>query len=166
MKIVAVDQITMQATKAVKLVSHIPPVKEVKIIAVEKEIQDQIPMQANKAVKLVSDGTDQQISIRDNTEEGDKLKSAAKYTASIRDFPTPTNISDARSWYGLVNQVAYCFNKIIEMIQNGVFSFDPKLRHVSPQITQRTAWVGSCSRRRAHAIKSIQHVVKEGEDYY
>ena len=43
------------------------------------------------------------------TEDG--IKPAAKYTASIRDFPTPTNISDVRSWYGLVNQVAYCFNK-------------------------------------------------------
>ena len=92
------------------------------------------------------------------TEEG--IKPAAKYTASIRDFPTPKNISDVRSWHGLVNQVAYCFNKtnvmapfrhllssnnvfewtkeleqafsvskekIIQMIQEGVYSFDPEL---------------------------------------
>ena len=92
------------------------------------------------------------------TEEG--IKPAAKYTASIRDFPTPKNISDVCSWHGLVNQVAYCFNKtnvmapfrhllssnnvfewteeldkvfsvskekIIQMIQEGVYSFDPEL---------------------------------------
>ena len=59
-----VDQILMQATKAVKLVSYIPlvnsvnPVKEEKIFTV-----DQIPMQANTAVKVVSDGTDQQVSV-------------------------------------------------------------------------------------------------------
>ena len=28
-----------------------------------------------------------------------------------RDFPTPRNISEVRAWYGLVNQVAYCFCK-------------------------------------------------------
>ena len=29
-----------------------------------------------------------------------------KYLDAIRDFPTPKNISDIRSWFGLVNQVA------------------------------------------------------------
>ena len=29
--------------------------------------------------------------------------------AAIRDFPVPENITDARSWFGLVNQVAYAF---------------------------------------------------------
>ena len=27
--------------------------------------------------------------------------------SAIRDFPSPTNITDARSWFGLVNQVAW-----------------------------------------------------------
>ena len=35
---------------------------------------------------------------------GDKLISA------IRDFPTPTNITDARSWFGLVNQAAWSYS--------------------------------------------------------
>ena len=44
------------------------------------------------------------------TEDG--IKPAAKYTTAIRDFSTPRNISEVRSWYGLVNQVTYCFCKI------------------------------------------------------
>ena len=34
-----------------------------------------------------------------------------KYTDAIRDFPTPSNISEVRLRYGLVNQVTYCFCK-------------------------------------------------------
>lgn len=30
---------------------------------------------------------------------------------SIRDFPTPKSITDVRSWFGLVNQVAYAFSE-------------------------------------------------------
>ena len=92
------------------------------------------------------------------TDEG--IKPVDKYTDSIRNFPTPKNITEVRSWYGLINQVAYCFcktetmapfrhllspgtefvwtdeleksfvaskAKIIELIQEGVYSFDPKL---------------------------------------
>ena len=29
-----------------------------------------------------------------------------KYTDVIRDFPTPSSITDIRSWFGLVNQVS------------------------------------------------------------
>ena len=35
----------------------------------------------------------------------DGIKQAAKYTASIKDFPTTSNISEVRAWYGLVNQL-------------------------------------------------------------
>ena len=37
------------------------------------------------------------------------VKPSAKYISAIRDFPTPTNLTDVRSWFGLVNQVAYAF---------------------------------------------------------
>lgn len=83
----------------------------------------------------------------------------AKYTDSIKNFPTPQNISQVRLWYSLENQVAYCFckietmapfsqllspgnvlvwdaeleqafiaskAKIVELIQEGVYSFDPQ----------------------------------------
>ena len=43
------------------------------------------------------------------TETG--IKPAAKYTEAIREFPTSTNITEVRGWYGLVNQVTYCFCK-------------------------------------------------------
>ena len=88
------------------------------------------------------------------------LKPAARYTEAIGNFPTPMNITQVRSGYGLVNQVAYCFcktktmapfrhllspgnvfqwddkleeafvaskAKIVELIQEGVYSFDPDL---------------------------------------
>ena len=36
-----------------------------------------------------------------------EVKPLPKYLDAIRDFPRPTNISDIRSWFGLVNQVAH-----------------------------------------------------------
>ena len=33
-----------------------------------------------------------------------------KILSAIRDFPTPTSITDARSWFGLVNQVAWAYS--------------------------------------------------------
>ena len=41
------------------------------------------------------------------TPEG--YKPTARLLSAIRDFPTPTNITGIRSWFGLVNQVAYAF---------------------------------------------------------
>jgi hypothetical protein len=38
-----------------------------------------------------------------------------KYVEAIRSFPTPRNISDVRSWYYLINQVAYPFVKTDHM---------------------------------------------------
>ena len=37
----------------------------------------------------------------------DKVEPLPKYLQAIKTFPTPKNISDVRSWYGLVNQVAH-----------------------------------------------------------
>ena len=33
-----------------------------------------------------------------------------EYLRAIRSFPTPQNITDIRSWFGLINQVAYAFS--------------------------------------------------------
>ena len=41
----------------------------------------------------------------------DSIQPTHKYLQSILDFPTPRNLSDIRSWFGLVNQVAYAFAK-------------------------------------------------------
>ena len=37
------------------------------------------------------------------------VKPCSKVLQSIKDFPTPRNVTDIRSWFGLVNQVAYAF---------------------------------------------------------
>ena len=37
------------------------------------------------------------------------IKPTKKYILAIKTFPTPRNISDVRSWFGLINQVAYHF---------------------------------------------------------
>ena len=59
------------------------------IIAEEKETMDQIPMQATTAVKLVSAKPDQ-ISVRDNTKEWDKLVT----TDPPESMPLPATITN------------------------------------------------------------------------
>jgi transposase InsO family protein len=39
----------------------------------------------------------------------DSVKPSADYIQAIRDFPRPTDITGARSWFGLINQVSYAF---------------------------------------------------------
>ena len=39
-----------------------------------------------------------------------------KYMNAIADFPTPTSLTDVRSWFGLVNQVAYAFSMTDNML--------------------------------------------------
>ena len=45
----------------------------------------------------------------------DSIGPTPKYIQSILDFPTPKNISNIRSWYGLINQVAFAFSKGVVM---------------------------------------------------
>ena len=37
------------------------------------------------------------------------IKPTRRYILAIETFPTPRNIHNVRSWFGLINQVAYCF---------------------------------------------------------
>ena len=60
-----------------------------------------------------------------------------KLITAIRDFPTPTNITDARSWFGLVNQAAwsYSLSPIMEPFRdlvkhNGTFHWDTNLDYL------------------------------------
>ena len=39
----------------------------------------------------------------------DSVRPCSKLFEAIEDYPTPRNISDIRSWYGLINQVSYTF---------------------------------------------------------
>ena len=41
----------------------------------------------------------------------DGYRPSPKLLSSIQNFPTPTNITDIRSWFGLVNNVAYAFSQ-------------------------------------------------------
>ena len=58
--------------------------------------------------------------------------------SAIRNFPTPTNITDIRSWFGLVNQVAYVFaqSRIMEPFRGllkskgQVFFWDQTMDHL------------------------------------
>ena len=38
------------------------------------------------------------------------VRPCEKYVKAISDFPTPKNLTDVRSWFGLVNQVSYAFS--------------------------------------------------------
>ena len=56
---------------------------------------------------------------------------------AIRDFPRPRNVTDVRSWFGLVNQVAYTFTMAERMqpfrklLLHGVrFEWSPELENV------------------------------------
>ena len=44
------------------------------------------------------------------------VRPSMKYLQSILDFPTPKNITDIRSWFGLVNQVSYAFSMAEKML--------------------------------------------------
>ena len=45
----------------------------------------------------------------------DGIRPTEQYKQAILDFPVPQCISDARSWFGLINQVDYCFSKSLLM---------------------------------------------------
>ena len=44
-----------------------------------------------------------------------EVRPANKFTAAVRDFPTPKSITDVRAWFGLVNQVSYAFSMTTAM---------------------------------------------------
>ena len=46
----------------------------------------------------------------------DSVHPCQKYLKAILDFPTPRNITDVRSWFGLVNQVSYAFSMADRML--------------------------------------------------
>ena len=103
------------------------------------------------------------------------IRTTEKYKQAILEFPAPQSISDVRSWFGLINQVAYSFSMSSVMAPlrtllspSSKFHWDAQLeetfqaskleiirlvslvyRHVLAQISQSVAWVGFCSRRYA-----------------
>ena len=57
----------------------------------------------------------------------DSVRPSQKYLCAIRSFPTPQNITDMRSWFGLINQVAYTFSMTERMSP-----FRSLLKHDTP----------------------------------
>ena len=65
------------------------------------------------------------------------VRPCSRYLEAIRDFPQPRNITDIRSWFGLVNQVAYAFSMAERMhpfrklLKNGKrFTWSPELEDI------------------------------------
>ena len=46
----------------------------------------------------------------------DNVRPCRRYIDAIRDFPKPRNITDMRSWFGLINQVSYAFASANRML--------------------------------------------------
>ncbi len=46
----------------------------------------------------------------------DSVRPCERYLAAIIDFPTPKNITDIRSWFGLIIQVSYAFSMTDHML--------------------------------------------------
>ena len=40
----------------------------------------------------------------------EKVRPCKEYLTAIEDFPTPTDITGIRSWFGVVNQISYAFS--------------------------------------------------------
>ncbi|MEL6802565.1 MAG: reverse transcriptase family protein, partial [Bacteroidota bacterium] len=70
----------------------------------------------------------------------DSVKPCDKHLSAIKDFPTPSTLTDIRSWFGLVNQMAYAFaqTKVMEPFRrllksNAKFHWDDQLEQVFQQ---------------------------------
>jgi hypothetical protein len=46
----------------------------------------------------------------------DEVIPCQRYLQAIIDFPTPKDITDVRSWFGLINQVSYAFSMAERML--------------------------------------------------
>ena len=69
-----------------------------------------------------------------------KIQPSDKHIRAIRDFPTPQNITNIRSWFGLINQVWYCDYLRNDMAPfrehlkpSTMFNWDDQLHHVFEQ---------------------------------
>lgn len=80
----------------------------------------------------------------------DSVRPAPSMLQAITDFPTPKNITDVRSWFGLVNQVAYAFSMSETMLP-----FRELLKPKTP-----FCWTDALQRAFA---KSKLHIVSEVE---
>ena len=82
----------------------------------------------------------------------DSVEPLPKYLDAIRLFPTPANITDVRSWFGLVNQVAH-YAQLREMME-------PFRKFLSPKT--KFAWNDELEKVFIESKSRIVDAIKEG----
>ena len=60
------------------------------------------------------------------------IKPHKKFIKAIEDFPTASKVTDVRSWFGLVHQVAH-YNKLTEMMAPFKPLLSPKVQFTSSE---------------------------------
>lgn len=82
----------------------------------------------------------------------DSVEPLPKYLEAIRDYPTPNNITDIRSWFGLVNQVSH-YSQLRDMME-------PFRKFLSPKT--RFEWSDELNAIFEQSKKLIVDAIKEG----
>ena len=86
----------------------------------------------------------------------DTVEPLPKYLVSIANFPTPKDISDLRSWFGLVNQVSH-YAQLRE-------SMAPFRKFLSPKVPSE--WTESLQKTFEDSKVNIVEAIKEGVKIY
>ena len=103
-----------------------------------------------------------------------------KYIMAIQNFPTPTNITTVRSWFGLINQVVYSFMKTDHMApfshllsQSSSFKWNEDLvtafkrsKEKIVELIKEGVAAFDMDRRSASALISSQRAMKRAGDWY
>ena len=79
-----------------------------------------------------------------------------KYLESIRNFPTPQNITDIRSWFGLVNQVSH-YAHLRDLVK-------PFRRFLSPKV--KFYWDGNLNQIFQDSKKLIIEAIEKGVEIF
>lgn len=88
----------------------------------------------------------------------DGIKPSKKMTEAILNFPTPTNITGVRSWFGLVNQVSYAFSQAEVMAP-----FRELLRTKDRKFYWDTTLDNLFEESKKHIVRKIEEGVKTFE---
>ena len=82
------------------------------------------------------------------------VKPCSRYLNAIRQFPTPQNITDIRSWFGLVNQVSY-YTSMTDKMRAFRDLLKPKMAFYWDQLLQQLF-----DESKQHIVKAIQQGVR------
>ena len=86
----------------------------------------------------------------------DTVEPLPKYLNAIRDYPTPKNITDIRSWFGLVNQVSH-YAKLSDIME-------PFRKFLSPKVPFE--WNNELNQIFEDSKEMIIEAIKEGVRIY